>query len=72
MLLDIGLPATGWLGIVIMALLGLLYWLLRNAYNQVIKRIDDLEKNIEDLEKELYKINIEFIQKLSDLKNEMK
>lgn len=52
-LLDIGLPVTGWLSIAVAAFVALLAFLLRNTFTRMVKDISDLGKRIDHLECEL-------------------
>lgn len=61
-LLDVGLPAASWLGIIITALLGLLYFLLKNAYKAVEDELEDHKEEIKQLRKDLTDLSIRFWQ----------
>lgn len=51
----VGLPLASWLGIIIAALITLLGWLLKNAYNKLLQTNIEISKKISELDEEISK-----------------
>ncbi len=68
----VGLPLASWLGILIAALIGLLGWLLKNAYNKLIITSTEIEKRVDELEKEIYNAKDKIVKERNRSDQEMR
>ena len=80
-LLDAGMPVASWIGIILTALITLLSFLIRDAYNRITKEIaalwaeikkneDAYQSEVKTINEKIHEVHYNILNRLEDIKKD--